>query len=60
MNTSVPRHPVAWFEVHVADMQRANIFEDHVLFAGVACAWVKQRERRTTTQSNAMGLHAMK
>jgi predicted enzyme related to lactoylglutathione lyase len=25
------RNPVAWFEIHVADMQRAKVFDEAVL-----------------------------
>ena len=30
MNTSLVRNPVAWFEIHVADMQRAKVFYEAV------------------------------
>jgi predicted enzyme related to lactoylglutathione lyase len=54
MKTSLPCNPVAWFEIHVADMQRAKVLYESVfkrsLFALETGALVQHRDRQPTTE----------
>ena len=54
MSTPLQRNPVAWFEIHVADMQRAKVLYESVfkrsLFALETGALVLHRDRQPTTE----------